>query len=81
MVLIGDIEVFEKTAKELLRATPKKTRLSTKFRRLGGPVFTMKVSDGRVCYKIKITKEQGVRAAQKVISALMHMMTSSELLQ
>jgi len=79
MVKVTDIEAFEKAAKEMLKVSPKKTRLTTKFRK-SVPVFTVKITDGRQCYKMKITKEQGVKAAQKVIVALMHMMTSSELL-
>jgi hypothetical protein len=81
MVVITEIDVFEKTAKDMLKASPKATRLTTKFRRADVPVFIMKVTDGRHSCKMIITKEQGVKAAQKIIATLMHMMTSTDLLQ
>lgn len=80
MVLLTDIDEFENKAKEMLKAAPKKTRLSTKFKKTG-PVFTMKVTDGTQTYKLKATKDNAVKQAQKVITSLMHMMTSSELLK
>lgn len=79
MVLITDIEQFEQKAKEMFRKAPGKTRLSTKHKKKG-PVFTMKVTDGTECFRLKITKEAGVKQAQKVIASLMHLITSSEML-
>ena len=79
MVFLNDIDQFEQKAKELFRVSPGKTRLSTKYKKTG-PVFTMKVTDGKQCYRLKITKDAGVKQAQKVIASLMHLITSSELI-
>jgi hypothetical protein len=80
MVLITEIEVFEKTARDMLRAPPRKTRLTTKFYRSDPSIFPIRITDGRQLFQMEFTKEQGVKAAQTVISTLMHMMTSTELL-
>jgi hypothetical protein len=80
MVLLTDIDAFEQNAIAMLRASPKKTRFTTKHRKTG-PVFTLKITDGRQSYKMKITKQEGIRPAQKVIATIMHLMTSPELIQ
>ena len=80
MVLLTDIDLFETKAKEMLTAAPKKTRFSTKYKK-SGPVFTMKVTDGTQTYKLKVTKETAMKQSQKVITSLMHMMTSNDLLK
>lgn len=79
MVLITDIAEFENKAKEIIKNCPKKAKLSTKYRK-EGPIFTMKVTDNKSCYKIKVTKDSTLKQAQKIIDVLMHMMVSSELL-
>jgi hypothetical protein len=80
MVLVTDIEAFEASAIAMVKASPKQTHLTTKFRKTG-PVFTLKITDGRQCIRLKITKTEGIRSAQKVIASLMHAMTSAELHQ
>jgi hypothetical protein len=74
MPLLTDIEVFERTAVEMYHASPKKTLFSTKYRRTG-PAFTMKITDGTHCFKIKVVKQDGIRAAEKVVATIMHLMT------
>jgi hypothetical protein len=37
MVLLTEIDVFEKTAKDILKAAPRATRFKTTFRRVKGP--------------------------------------------
>jgi hypothetical protein len=80
MVLVTDIDAFEASAIAMVKASPKQTHLTTKFRKTG-PVFTLKITDGRQCIRMKIMKTEGIRSAQKVIASLMHAMTSAELHQ
>jgi len=79
MVLIDDIDLFEVKAKDMIRNDPKKTRLTTKHKK-EGPVFVMKVTNGKECYKIKIVKDQVLKQAFKIIAQLLHLMTSNELI-
>jgi hypothetical protein len=79
MVLVTDLSVFEQRAQEMIRQSPKKTRLTTKIRK-SPPVFTMKVTNGPQCYKIKITKEVTIKLAQRVIGTLTGLMTSNDLI-
>jgi hypothetical protein len=80
MVVVTDIDAFEASAIAMVKAAPKQTHLTTKFRK-AGPVFTLRITDGRQSVRLKITKTEGIRSAQKVIASLMHAMTSAELLQ
>ena len=79
MVLLTNIEEFETKAKELIKHSPKKARLTTKYKK-ADHIFVMKITDGAQCYKIKIDKESQFRQSQKIIAQLMHLMTSSELM-
>ena len=63
----------------MINDLPSKTRLTTKYRR-DKSVFTMKIFNGVECYQVKVTTEAGFRIAQKTISAIMHLMSSPELL-
>ena len=80
MVLIDDIDLFESKAKSMISSQPKKTRLTTKFKK-EGPVFVMKVTNGPETYKIHIVKEQTLKHSQRLIAQLMHLMTSPELMK
>lgn len=79
MVLLTNISDFESKSIEIIRKSPKKARLTTKFRRQT-PIFELKITDGKSCYKIKLTKDNDIKKAQKLIASITHLMTSSELM-
>ena len=79
MVLLTNITDFETKSIDIIRKSPAKARLTTKFRRQT-PVFEMKITDGKVCYKIKLTKDNDIKKAQKLIASITHLMTSTELM-
>jgi hypothetical protein len=79
MVLLTDIDAFEQKAKELVRKYPKAARFTTKFRK-SVPVLTLRLTNGRETYKMRIAKDSMVRQVQKMIASLMHLMASNELL-
>lgn len=80
MVLLTKVEDFEGKAKEMIKRAPKKARLTTKYKK-AGPVFVMKITDGKECYKVNIVEESDFKQSQKIIAQLMHLMTSTELMQ
>ena len=79
MVLLTNISDFESKSIEIIRKSPKKARLTTKFRRQT-PIFELEITDGKSCYKIKLTKDNDIKKAQKLIASITHLMTSSELM-
>lgn len=79
MVHLTDINQFEQKAKEMIQADPKKTRLTTKYKK-DTHIFVMKIFNGKEAYKIHIVKENDFRASQKLISSLLLLMTSESLL-
>lgn len=79
MVLLTNISDFETKSIDIIRKSPKKARLTTKFRRQT-PVFEMKITDGQSCFKVKLTKDNDIKKAQKLIASITHLMTSSEIM-
>lgn len=78
MVLLTNITEFETKSIEIIRANPKKAKLTTKFRRQV-PIFELKITDGKSCFKIKLTKDNDIKKAQKLLTSIAHLMTSSEM--
>lgn len=79
MVLIKDIKVFEEKAKEMIQTDPKKTRLTTKYKK-DSHVFVMKIFNGKDAYKIDIETENDFKESQRIIASLLHLMTNEKLL-
>ncbi|EAY18360.1 hypothetical protein TVAG_045620 [Trichomonas vaginalis G3] len=79
MVLLTDIKVFEEKAKEMIQADPKKTRLTTKYKK-DSHIFVMKIFNGKDAYKINIEKENDFKESQRIISSLLHLMTNEKLI-
>lgn len=81
MVLLTDIEDWGKKAQALITKSPNKTRLSVKYRKQGNAVLAMKITDGKECYRIKITTDTGFKRAQDLISTITNYMASNEIMK
>jgi hypothetical protein len=75
MVLITDLDLFQTQAEAMIRQFPAKARLTTKIRK-SPPIFTMQITDGKLCYKMKITKDATMRAAYRVVHYLLRVLSN-----
>lgn len=79
MVLIEKVSEFGSAAINMVKNKPKKTRLTTKFRK-DKKVFVLKLTDGPETIKCNISNNADFDEAQKLISSLLHLMSDEALL-